>query len=95
MPKQKLTGTLEEQCEFLYDLATQKASEGNYTGAAHALQEIVKYKPDFRDAQQLLTEMKERKSEQTFLVLMARTLESQSAEAPWELRGVQWPKDMS
>jgi hypothetical protein len=71
MPKQKLTGTLEEQCEFLYDLALQKASEGNYTGATHALQEIVKYKPDFRDAQQLLAEMKERKSEQTFLVLMA------------------------
>jgi len=31
----------------------------------------------------------------TFLVLMARTLESESAEAHWELRGVQLPKDRS
>ncbi|MBO9391531.1 hypothetical protein [Caldilinea sp.] len=71
MPSQKLTGTLEEQCEFLYNLALEKMSQGNYTGAIHALKEIVKYKPDYRDAAQLLAEAKERKSEQTFLLLMA------------------------
>jgi hypothetical protein len=71
MPKQKLTGTLDQQCEFLYGLAISKMAQGNYTGAKHALEEIVKYKPDYRDAQQLLAQAKERKSDQTFLVVMA------------------------
>lgn len=71
MPNQTLTGTLEEQCEFLYELAVEKMGQGNYTGAVHVLKEIVKYKPDYRDAAQLLIEAKERKSEQTFLLLMA------------------------
>jgi len=71
MPKQVLTGTLEEQCEFLYTLAQEKIEQGNYTGAVHVLQEIIKHKPDYRDVAQLLTETKARKSEQTFLLLMA------------------------
>jgi predicted Zn-dependent protease len=71
MPKQKLTGTLEQQCEFLYGLAISKMAQGNYTGARHALAEIVKYKPDYRDAQQLLEEVSRKKSDQTFLVVMA------------------------
>ena len=71
MPKQKLTGTLEQQCEFLYGLAISKMAQGNYTGAKHALEEIVKHKPDFRDAQQLLAEVSRKKSDQTFLVVMA------------------------
>lgn len=71
MPKQKLSGTLEQQCEFLYGLAITKMAQGNYTGAKHALQEIVKYKPDYRDAQQLLEEVSRKKSDQTFLIVMA------------------------
>ena len=71
MPKQKLTGTLEQQCEFLYGLAITKIAQGNYTGAKHALEEIVKHKPDFRDAQQLLQEVSRKKSDQTFLVVFA------------------------
>ncbi len=71
MPKQQLTGTLEEQCQFLYDLALTKMSEGNYTGAKHAFEEIVKYNPDFRDAATLLKEVKRRKSDQTVLLWMA------------------------
>jgi hypothetical protein len=71
MPKEKLTGTLEEQCEFLYGLAVTKMAQGNYTGAKHALEEIVKYKPDYRDAGQLLAQAREKKSDQTFLVVMA------------------------
>ena len=71
MPKQKLTGTLDQQCEFLYGLAITKMAEGNYTGAKHALQEIVKYKPDYRDAQQLLEQVSRKKSDQTFLIVMA------------------------
>ena len=54
MPKQLLTGSLEEQCQFLYSLALEKIQQGNYTGAVHALKEIVKYKPDFLDAADLL-----------------------------------------
>ena len=71
MPKQKLTGTLDQQCEFLYGLAISKIAQGNYTGAKHALQEIVKYKPDYRDARQLLEKVSAQKSDQTFLVIMA------------------------
>lgn len=71
MPKQLLTGTLDEQCEFLYDLALEKMKEGNFTGAIHALQEIVKYNPGFRDAKALLTDAKRRKSEQSQLLWFA------------------------
>jgi predicted Zn-dependent protease len=71
MPKQKLTGTLDQQCEFLYGLAITKIAQGNYTGAKNALQEIVKYKPDYRDAAQLLEQVSRQKSDQTFLVVMA------------------------
>jgi hypothetical protein len=71
MPKQVLTGTLEEQCEFLYNLAQEKMAQGNYTGAVHALKEIVKHAPDFRDASQLLAEAKRRKSIQTALLMYA------------------------
>lgn len=71
MPKETLSGTLDEQCEFLYDLALEKMNQGNYTGAAHALKEILKYKPGFRDTERLYEEVKARKSEQTFLLMMA------------------------
>jgi hypothetical protein len=71
MPKQLLTGTLDEQCAFLYDLAQQKMTQGNYTGAAHALQEIVKYAPGYRDAAELLGDVKRRKREQSLLVLIS------------------------
>ncbi|HQY92100.1 MAG: hypothetical protein WAU00_23575 [Caldilinea sp.] len=71
MPKQILTGALDEQCEFLYNLAQEKMEQGNYTGAVHVLKEIVKHRPDFRDTASLLAEAKARKSEQTFLLLMA------------------------
>lgn len=71
MPKQLLTGTLDEQCEFLYNLAVEKMKEGNFTGAVHALKEIVKYNPGFRDAKVLLDEAKQRKSEQNQLLWFA------------------------
>jgi hypothetical protein len=64
MAKQLLTGSLEEQCEFLYQLAQEKMKAGNYTGAAHALKEILKYAPDYRDAANLLEQAKRRKAEQ-------------------------------
>jgi hypothetical protein len=71
MRKQKLTGSLEEQSEFLYNLALEKMGQGNYTGAFHALKEVVKYNPDYRDAQRLLDEVKQRKRTQTRLLMAA------------------------
>jgi hypothetical protein len=71
MPKQLLTGTLDEQCEFLYDLAQEKMAQGNYTGATHVLKEIVKHNPDFRDARAQLAEAKRRKGEQSQLLWFA------------------------
>jgi hypothetical protein len=71
MKKQALTGTLEEQCEFLYNIAIEKLEQGNYTGAYHALKEVVHHKPDFRDAAQRLAEAKQKKSEQRLLLLSA------------------------
>ena len=69
MPKQVLTGTLDEQCEFLYQLATEKMAEGNYTGAVHHLSDVIKYNPNYRDAQQLLRNVKRKKSQQSVLVV--------------------------
>jgi hypothetical protein len=71
MPKQLLTGTLDEQCEFLYALAQEKMQQGNFTGAVHALKEIVKHNPNFRDAGAVLVEAKRRKSEQSQLLWFA------------------------
>lgn len=68
MQKKELTGTLEEQCAFLYDLAQEKIADGNYTGAAHILKEIVKHAPDYRDAAELLRVAQQRKSEQRVLL---------------------------
>ncbi len=71
MPKQLLTGPLEEQCAFLYDLAQKKMAEGNFTGAVYALEEIVRYVPDYPGAAQLLEEARRRKAEQRHLLLWA------------------------
>ena len=69
MPTQTLTGTLEEQCAFLYQLAQEKSAQGNYTGAVHLFQEIIKHAPDYRDTVQLLVETKRKKAEQRNLLL--------------------------
>jgi hypothetical protein len=71
MPKQLLTGTLDEQCEFLYELAQEKMQQGNYTGAEHALKEIVKHNPDYRDAKAFLADAKRHKAEQSQLLWFA------------------------
>ncbi len=71
MPKQYLTGTLEEQCDFLYQLAQEKMTAGNFTGAAHALKEVVRHRPDYQDAAQLLTFVRQKKSEQRNLLLVS------------------------
>jgi hypothetical protein len=64
MPKQLLTGPLEEQCAFLYQMAQEKMQVGNYTGASHALKEIARHAPDYKDVAELLALVKRRKAEQ-------------------------------
>jgi hypothetical protein len=71
MPKELLSGTLEEQCAFLYKLAQEKMQVGNYTGAVHALQEIVRHAPDYEDAAELLTLARARKTQQRNLLLFS------------------------
>ncbi|MEZ4870283.1 MAG: hypothetical protein R3C14_53630 [Caldilineaceae bacterium] len=71
MPKQELTGTLDEQCDFLYKMAQEKMAQGNFTGAVHALKEVVKYAPDFRDASRLLQEAQRKKKAQSRLLLIS------------------------
>ena len=73
MPKQMLSGTLDEQCAFLYDLGREKLEQGNYTGAVHAFREIVKYAPDYLDTAKLLATAQRRKSEQRSLIVSAFT----------------------
>lgn len=69
--KKQLTGTLEEQCSFLYQLAQEKMASGNYTGAVYALKEIIKYKPDYGDAAQLLVKARLHKKAQTFRLVVS------------------------
>lgn len=69
--KKQLTGTLEEQCSFLYQLAQEKMASGNYTGAVYALKEIIKYKPDYGDAAQLLAKARLHKKAQTFRLVVS------------------------
>lgn len=69
MPKQLLEGTLEEQCEILYNMAQEKMAQGNFTGAVYALNEVVKHLPHYRNAQVLLAEAKMRKAAQRRLLI--------------------------
>jgi predicted Zn-dependent protease len=71
MPKTILTGTLDEQCTFLFNLAQEKMAAGNNTGAIHALKEILKYAPDFPGAQELMAEAKAAKREQATIVWLS------------------------
>ena len=71
MAKKHLTGTLEEQCSFLYELAQEKMASGNYTGAVYALKEIVKYQPEYEGAAQLLAEARHKKKRQTNRIVIA------------------------
>ena len=68
MPKKLLTGTLEEQCAFLFSVAQEKMAAGNFTGAIHALKEILKHAPAYPGAQALMAQAKRRKREQGLLL---------------------------
>ena len=71
MRTEQLAGTLEEQCAFLYQMAQEKMAQGNYTGAAHVLQEIIKHAPTYENAAALLVEVKQKKREQRNLLFAA------------------------
>lgn len=68
MPKQMLSGTLDEQCAFLYQLASEKAAVGNYSGATHALKEILKHKPAYPGARELMASAMAGRRQQRFLL---------------------------
>lgn len=68
MPRELLTGTLDEQCDFLYQLALDKMKDGNYTGAYHALKTVVEHRPDDQDAAEALALAKFKKAEQRNLL---------------------------
>jgi hypothetical protein len=68
MPRTMLTGTLDEQCAFLMDLAQQKVAAGNYTGAVHALKEIQKHAPDYPGLSEWMAKAQVGKREQRVLV---------------------------
>lgn len=68
MPREQLTGTLDEQCDFLYELALDKMKDGNYTGAFHALKEVVAHRPDDSAAVEALSLAKFKKAEQRNLL---------------------------
>lgn len=68
MPKKLLTGTLDEQCAFLMDLAQQKAAVGNYTGALHALKEIRKHAPEYPGLEDASARAQQGKREQRTLI---------------------------
>ena len=61
MRRQQLSGTLDEQCAFLYELALEKMEQGNFTGAYHALKEVARHQPNFREVQAQLAEATFRK----------------------------------
>ncbi|MCB0127866.1 MAG: hypothetical protein KDE58_36625 [Caldilineaceae bacterium] len=52
-------------------MAQEKIAEGNYTGASHLLQEIVKHDATYKDAASMLAKVKQRKREQRNLLLTA------------------------
>jgi len=69
MRKQALSGTLDEQCDFLYEIALDKMKDGNYTGAYHALKEVVEHRPDDSAALEALALATFKKKEQRGLLL--------------------------
>ena len=71
MAKKQLTGTLDEQCSFLYELAQEKMASGNYTGAVYVLKEIIKYQPNYADAAQMLENARQHKKEQLFRLFIS------------------------
>lgn len=54
MPRQPLSGPLEEQLAAMYQIVLDRMREGKYGGAVHYAREIIKFAPDYRDIQDLL-----------------------------------------
>ncbi len=73
MPKQQLSGTLEEQKAAVYEIVQQRMAEGKYSGAVHYAKEIIKADPNYRDIQQILQQAQQAKRQQT-LTLVASLL---------------------
>ncbi len=69
MPKQQLSGTLDEQLATLYEMAQQRLAEGKYSGAVHFAKQIIKADPNYRDIQEILRKAQRAKSEQTWTLV--------------------------
>lgn len=69
MPKQQLSGTLEEQKAAVYEIVQQRMAEGKYSGAVHYAKEIIKADPDYRDIQQVLQQARQAKRQQTLTLV--------------------------
>lgn len=65
MPKQQLTGALDEQLATVYDMVEERMSQGKYSGAVHYAKEIVKVDPHYRDIQDILGRAQRAKREQS------------------------------
>jgi hypothetical protein len=73
MPKQHLTGTLEQQLAAVYAIIEQRMAEGKYSGAVHYAKEIIKVDPNYRDIQHLFQQARQARRQQT-LTLIASLL---------------------
>lgn len=69
MPKQQLSGTLEEQMAALYEIVEQRMAEGKYSGAVHYANEIIKVDPNYRDIQHTLQKARHAKRQQTLTLI--------------------------
>ncbi len=70
MVKKLLDGTVEEQCEFLYELGIEKMKTGNYAGALYAFKEVAKHDAEYLEVSVLLATARERKHEQKMLIMV-------------------------
>ena len=68
MPKQQLSGPLDEQLATVYEVVQQRLEEGKYSGAVHYAKEIIKVDPNFRDIQEILRQAKRKQRQQSILL---------------------------
>ncbi|RME84219.1 MAG: hypothetical protein D6775_06035 [Caldilineae bacterium] len=71
MPRQQLSGTLEEQLATVYELVRERMATGRYSGAVHYAKEIIKVDPNYRDIQEILKQAEKAKREQRFLLVIS------------------------
>ncbi len=71
MPRQELTGTLDEQLATVYDMVQERMAQGKYSGAVHYAKEIIKVDPNYQDIQELLHQAEQAKRKQRWTLLIS------------------------